>query len=72
MKEEEPEAALGGRQTRKRQRAADAEDAAFDSEADEDAEAGCGRRGGDRRKGVAAKEQKKLNEKARRQRENDL
>ena len=74
VKLEPAEATAAGRQTRKRVRqAADDEDAAFDSDAEEDAEpaAGC-RRGGTRRKGVAAKEQKKLNEKARRQRENDL
>jgi hypothetical protein len=74
VKLEPAEATAAGRQTRKRVRqAADDEDAAFDSDAEEDAEPGAGcRRGSTRRKGVAAKEQKKLNEKARRQRENDL
>lgn len=73
VKAEADGAGAVGRQTRKRQRpAADgADDGAFDSDADEDAEAGGGKRGA-RRKGAAAKEQKKLNEKARRQRENDL
>lgn len=71
--EAEGGADAGGRHMRKRQRPATdgVDDGAFDSDGDEDTEAGCGKRGA-RRKGAAAKEQKKLNEKARRQRENDL
>jgi hypothetical protein len=74
VKAEPVDATAAGRQTRKRVRqAADDEDTVFDSDAEEGAEPGAGcRRGSTRRKGVAAKEQKKLNEKARRQRENDL
>jgi hypothetical protein len=64
-----------GRATRKRQRAggegsADGWDSSVDG--DDEVDVGCGRRGGARKKGVAAKEQKKVNEKARRQRENEF
>ena len=64
--------AAGAQQARKRHRAAgEGGDDWGDSDA-EDAEALAGRRGAPRRKGATAKEQKKVNEKARRQRENEL
>jgi hypothetical protein len=70
----EDEEATAGRNARKRVRpAADVDDATFYSDAEDDTEPGTScKRGNARRKGAAAKEQKKLNEKARRQRENDL
>jgi len=67
--------ASSGQAMRKRQRAGcDGSGDGWDSsiDGDEEADAGSGRRGGARKKGAAAKEQKKVNEKARRQRENEL